>query len=290
MSQLRISIVTPSFNQVRFLEHTIRSVMSQNYENLEYVIIDGGSTDGSVEVIKQYAPHLAYWRSERDEGHGSALNEGFRQTTGEIMGWLNSDDLYLPWTLSTVAEIFASHPEVDWITGTNAIWDEKGRMVNAFRTFKNKYDFLLGRYEWIQQESTFWRRSLWEAGGSSINETYKFMVDGELWSRFFLHARLYHARCVLGGFRQWAGNRSASQIEACRTEMRQCIATMQQSCDTQTLKNAAKLRRVSSTPKSLRKTVDKLLHLSLPALRLETAYDVLTFEGNEWKHRRHSFI
>ena len=125
---------------------------------------------------------------------------------------------------------------------------------------------------------------------SARGDVPKVMVDGELWSRFFLHARLYHARCVLGGFRQWAGNRSASQIEACRAEMRQCIATMQQACDPLTLTNATKLRRLSSAPKSLRKTVDKLLHLSLPALRVETAYDVLTFEGNEWKHRRHSFI
>src|SRR4051812_44790534 len=122
MSLPSISIVTPSFNHGQFLEHTLRSVIDQNYDNLEYIVIDGGSTDGSVDIIKRNERDLAHWTSERDGGHGNALNKGFRHSRGEIMAWLNSDDLYFPWTLHTVAEIFSSHPEVSWITAhANAV-------------------------------------------------------------------------------------------------------------------------------------------------------------------------
>jgi glycosyltransferase involved in cell wall biosynthesis len=107
----KISIVTPSFNQGRFIEKTILSVIEQDYPNLEYIIIDGGSTDESVEVIKKYDQHLAYWVSEPDRGQSHAINKGFERATGEIFGWLNSDDWYHPGALKAVAEAFAANPE-----------------------------------------------------------------------------------------------------------------------------------------------------------------------------------
>ena len=158
----KISIVTPSHNQGQLIEETIRSVLSQEYPNLEYIIIDGASTDNSVEIIKKYEQHLAYWVSEPDEGHAHALNKGFSRATGEIMAWINSDDKYLPWTFSVVAEVFNTHKDIEWITGYHSLWDIYGRQVKALAVYKNIYDFLLGRYDWIQQESVFWRRSLWE--------------------------------------------------------------------------------------------------------------------------------
>ena len=106
MKYPKISIVTPSFNQAEFLEQTICSVLNQNYPNLEYIIIDGGSTDGSVEIIKKYADKFTYWVSEKDNGQYDAINKGFSHTTGDIMGWINSSDIYYPWTLSMIAEIF----------------------------------------------------------------------------------------------------------------------------------------------------------------------------------------
>src|ERR1035437_8512433 len=112
----RISLVTPSFNQAPFLEATIRSVLDQDYAALEYVIVDGGSTDGSVEIIRKYQGRLAYWCSEPDQGQYDAINKGFARSTGHIMAWINADDMFFPWTFQLVADVFSMFPDVSWIT------------------------------------------------------------------------------------------------------------------------------------------------------------------------------
>ena len=144
----KISIVTPSFNQAQFLEETILSVINQNYPNLEYIIIDGGSTDGSVDIIKKYEKHLTYWVSEPDNGHGHALNKGFSTTTGEIMAWINSDDKYYPSTFATVAEIFNKFSDINWIHGKNSRIDKSVRLEDVL-AFINIYSYLLYDYKWI---------------------------------------------------------------------------------------------------------------------------------------------
>ena len=125
----------------------------------------------------------------------------FKKTTGEVIAWINSDDKYMPWTFEVVSEIFSSLPHVTWIVGTNGWWDSKGRLTDTRIVHKNVYDFLLGRFDWIQQESVFWRRSLWERSGATINSSYDLMVDGDLWCKSFLKDDLYHVRCVFGGYR-----------------------------------------------------------------------------------------
>lgn len=245
----KISIVTPSFNQKIFLEQTIKSVLCQGYPNLEYVIIDGGSNDGSVEVIRNNEKHLTYWVSEKDEGHGHALNKGFSHTTGEIMGWINSDDMYTPWAFEVVSEIFSSFPHVMWIVGFNSWWNRNGAMTAASRVPKNIFDFLLGKYQWIQQESVFWRRELWERAGGYINQDYKFMVDGELWTRFFLSEPLYTVDCILGGYRSYSDNRASHHRLECLGEMDKAISKMKNNCHMDVLKTSDRLMFLSKLNK-----------------------------------------
>lgn len=236
----KISIVTPSFNQAEFLEATIDSILSQNYPNLEHIIIDGGSTDGSVEIIKRYESHLHFWCSEPDKGQYDAINKGFAHSTGEIMAWLNSDDMYCPWTLKTVASIMSDLPQVEWLTTLSpGGWDWYGFCTGFKSTLGySREAFLDGYYlpkgkngiTWIQQESTFWRRSLWDRVGNKISTDFNLAGDFDLWSRFFLQADLYGISSPLAGFRSQA-NQKSRQIQNYVTEAETSLAAMKNSLD-----------------------------------------------------------
>ncbi len=213
----KISIVTPSFNQAQFLEETIQSVLNQNYPNLEYVIIDGGSNDGSQKIIERYSEYLHFWCSESDGGQYDAINKGFQNTTGDIMAWLNSDDMLCPWALRTVASVMESLPQISWLTTLNlAYWDYcsfcsgishmPGYSFEAF--LDGCYLPPLGGIGFIQQESTFWRRALWNKAGKSLNSKLIFAADFELWCRFFNHEILYGIDSPLGGFRRQHAQKS----------------------------------------------------------------------------------
>ena len=220
----KISIVTPSLNQGQFIEEAIRSVLGQGYPCLEYVIIDGNSSDGSVDVIRTYEQQLTYWVSEPDHGQYDAINKGFSKTSGDIMAWLNSDDKYTPWAFSVVADIFATLPQVEWLTTACALtWDQWGRAVKwGARGGYNRRAFFKGSNlpnlswhstGWIQQESTFWRRSLWERAGSRIDDFFKLAGDFDLWARFFQHTDLYTVSSPLGGFRTYGDQKSIRHME-----------------------------------------------------------------------------
>lgn len=221
MEYPKISIVTPVYNQVDLLEQTILSLLNQKYPNLEYIIIDGGSTDGTVDIIKRYESQLAYWVSEPDNGMYDAIQKGFEHSTGEIMAWLNSDDMYHKGSLFTIAEIFTNFPDVEWLEGTNTLFDNHefgGRIVLSSSSFQiSKYDFLLGYYHWIQQESTVWRRSLWEKT-NGLNTNYKYAGDYALWLSFFRHAKLYRTDALIGGFRKWSDKQVSSKLIECYEE------------------------------------------------------------------------
>lgn len=202
LSYPKISIVTPNYNGETFLEETILSVINQNYPNLEYIIIDGGSTDSSLKIIKKYERYLKYWISEADEGMYEAIQKGFNYSTGDIMAWINSDDMYHKNSFFTVAEIFNNLKNVNWLTGKNTNYDELGRTFNARSSYShNKYSQFFEPSKHIQQESTFWRRSLWDKIGSTLNTSLKYAGDFDLWIRFNRHDQIYITDALIGGFR-----------------------------------------------------------------------------------------
>ncbi len=183
----KISVITPSFNQGHLIEQTIVSVLEQEYDDLEYIVVDGGSTDGTLDVLKRYE-HRLRWLSERDRGQSDAINKGMQMATGDVIAFLNSDDLYEPGALFRIGSFFHDHPEVQWATGRCRIIDGDGREIRrAVTAFKN---FLLGHFSYrlllvtnpISQPATFWRRSILEAfGGFDLDD--HLVMDYEYWLR-----------------------------------------------------------------------------------------------------------
>jgi glycosyltransferase involved in cell wall biosynthesis len=202
MDYKKITVVTPTFNSSKYLEETILSIINQNYPNLEYIIMDGGSTDSTLEIIKKYEKNIFYWESEPDNGMYHAIMKGFEKSSGEIMAWLNSDDMYHRGSLFMVNQVFSNFDDVEWVTGIPSHYNRDGLCVQTGEGRKwTRSRFLLGDYKWLQQESIFWRRTLWDRTGSELSMTYKYACDFELWCRFFQSAQICNLRTLLGGFR-----------------------------------------------------------------------------------------
>lgn len=229
MNYPKISIVTPVYNQVQYLEQTILSIIKQGYPNLEYIIIDGGSTDGTVDMIRKYESHLAYWVSEPDKGMYHAIQKGFEHSTGEIMCWLNSDDVFFDKCLFAIADIFMHHPEIEWFSGKSASIDANGMIigvddldgVDSIRFCK--YDFYLNRGFWVPQSSTIWRRSLWDKIGASLDTNLRLAGDFDLWLRLINIAPQYVANTLIGTYRLREGQLS-QMMDKYMLEVQQSIA------------------------------------------------------------------
>jgi glycosyltransferase involved in cell wall biosynthesis len=225
MQSPRITIVTPSFNQASFLEATLRSVLDQNYPNLEYIIMDGGSTDGSVGIIQNYANRLAHWEAHRDLGQADAIYRGFERSTGEILGWLNSDDMLLPGSLQKVGEFFAARPEVDCVVAGCITIDAGGSVVRgrlglrcinlgAPVTFRK---LLLSKYHGFNQAATFWRRSAFFAVGG-FDRSLQFCLDFDLFLRLSKKKAFGRLKEFVACYRSHPASKTSSLQDVCLRE------------------------------------------------------------------------
>lgn len=210
----KISVITPNLNNSRFLERTILSVLNQNYPNLEYIIIDGGSNDSSLNIIDRYSKKLAYFSSEKDSGIYEALDKGFSRSTGDILCWINSDDIYWAESFSYVSKLFQENSKLNWLQGYPSVIDEFDNLLFERDPVSSKMFFFLKLYEYdnsfIQQESTFWRRSLWEMAGSKVDFGFSLAGDFNLWMNFYKFSALSCSRRRLGAFRIRKGQQSSN--------------------------------------------------------------------------------
>ena len=213
-----VSIVTPSFNQAPYLEDTIRSVLEQDYPNLEYIIVDGGSTDGSVDIIRRYVDRLAWWVSEADKGQTDALNKGFARARGEILAWLNSDDTYQPGAVAEAAAFLQSRPEVGLVYGDANFIDENGKLIGRFPAAQTDYRRLRRGYVHIPQQAAFFRADLWRKVGP-LDPSFYFAMDYDLWVRLAALAPIHYVPRTWANFRLHTQGKTIAADERCWPEM-----------------------------------------------------------------------
>jgi glycosyltransferase involved in cell wall biosynthesis len=214
----RITVVTPSFNQGAYLEAALRSVLLQSYPNLEYIVMDGGSDDHSVEILQRYGPQLAHWQSMADSGQADAIASGFARATGEIYGYLNSDDLLLPGALRHVARMFIRWSSVGVVYGNRLVVDEHGAVIG-----RHVWPYFLSRYHWatgqpLAQECCFWRSDVyWGVGG--IDRSKFFIMDYDLFYRMWRAARFRKTRAYLGALRVHGESKNALHGDVWQREL-----------------------------------------------------------------------
>jgi len=221
-----VSIVTPSFNQATFLEQTIQSVLSQDYPAVEYWVMDGGSTDGSVDIIQRYADNITGWLSEPDQGQGDAINKGFRRCRGEVVAWLNSDDVYRPGAFRRAIAELQAHPEVGLVYSDVDSIDVQGEVFNRMRYDHWQLDDLMA-FHMLGQVSVFFRRSVLEKSGL-LDVSYQYLLDHHLWLRMALETRLkYVPGEVWAAARMHPGAKNVAQAEKFGEEAYRLVEWMQ---------------------------------------------------------------
>lgn len=208
----KISIVVPSFNQGRFLGETLRSIIDQRYPNLELIVVDGGSTDNTLAVIKQYEAHLEWWVSEPDSGQTAAINKGFMRSTGEIMAWINSDDLVASGALHLVADYFVKHPETQAVYGDRILINEESLEIGRWILPRHS-NRVLKFADFVPQETLYWTRKAWNLIGGQLDETFHFAMDWDFLLQLSKkHINIRHLPKFLGLFRIHHQQKTSSQL------------------------------------------------------------------------------
>lgn len=214
----KVSIIMPSFNQGQFLESSIHSVLEQDYPNIEYILVDGGSKDASVEIIKKYKDHLAWWVSEKDKGHADALNKGFSHATGEILAWLNSDDLYFPNAVSEAVSILTSRSDVGMVYGDADLIDDSGVTVGKFASKQTSYRQMLRGSVHIPQATTFIRADVWRQVGP-LDLSLFFSFDYDLWVKIAKVSKVLYVPKRWAKFRIHGAGKTIVNDDRCYPDM-----------------------------------------------------------------------
>jgi glycosyltransferase involved in cell wall biosynthesis len=238
-----VSIITPSYNQAAFLEQTIQSVLGQEGVPVEYLIVDGGSTDGSAEIIRKHADRLAWWVSERDAGQADAINKGLKRAKGEIVAWLNSDDLYTPGAIAQVAATFQANPEAGLVFGDAVTIDPAGRQIGRFVFGDWGLDELMG-FRIICQPAVLMRRTILEQAGY-LDPSYHYLLDHQLWLRIARLSPICHVPQVWAQARHHPGAKNVAQPEGFSRETLRLLAWMETQPDLAS-RLAANRRRIEA--------------------------------------------
>lgn len=224
-----VSIITPSYNQAKYLEQTMLSVLNQDYPRIEYIVVDGASTDGSVDIIKKYAGKLTYWESVTDKGQADAINKGFAHATGEIVAWLNSDDYYLPGAVRAVVKVFEENPDAVLVYGNMLAVDENGATFNTL-TYKQLSLEDLFCFQIIGQPAVFMRRSaLQKTGGLDL--TFHFLLDHLLWIKIAKQGKLLHVNQIWAAARYHAEAKNVAKAAKFGLEAFRILETIAQDKD-----------------------------------------------------------
>lgn len=213
-----VSIVTPSFNQAPYIEATIQSVLAQAYPRIEYIVMDGGSTDGTLEVIKKYEAKLASWVSEPDKGQTEAINKGFARAKGDFLAWINSDDTYEPGAVAAAVQYLQDHPEVGLVYGDCNFINESGRVIGRFNAAQTDLPRLRRGYVHIPQQASFFRADLWRQVGP-LDPSFYFAMDYDLWTRIAARSEIKYVPQTWANFRLHTSGKTIVADDRCWPEM-----------------------------------------------------------------------
>ena len=213
-----ISIVTPSYNQAQYIEKTIQSVLSQDYPHIEYLIVDGGSTDGTANLIQKYEDKLAYWISEKDSGQTDAINKGFARARGDVLAWINSDDTYEPGAVTAAVKYLQEHPEVGMVYGDCNYINEFSQVIGKFKAAQTNYRLLRRGLTRIPQQTMFFRADLWKQVGP-LDPSFYFAMDYDLWTRIAERKEIKYIPQTWANFRLHTSGKSILADDRCWPEM-----------------------------------------------------------------------